>query len=138
MDLAQLAKDTVGHLVPALPYLVIAAEEGVKKIGESIGEGAVSVARKLWGKITGHTAASPALLEAANDLAAKPQDPDREAALRVQVGKLLESQPVLAGEIRDIIQTAVQQNRNAIASGTGVIANTGTMQGNTISISVKK
>ncbi len=93
----------VGVLAPVLPYLLekagdVATAEAIKKVGKD----AWGLWRKLWPAIQ----ASPAASEAVEDLAARPDDEDLRAVLRVQLKKLLQTDQSLADEVARLIVTA--------------------------------
>ncbi len=95
-DLTQLTTQMTESLKPFLPYLLAGAQlvgkEAAKKTGEKIPEW-LEVA---WSKLTSH----PKVKEAAEDAVTAPQDEDALAALRFQIKKALEQDPVLMEEIQ--------------------------------------
>ena len=106
-DLVQLATQLTKDLKPFLPYLLagvqLAGKEAAKKTGEKIPEWMESAWRKL--------ATHPNIQEAAEDIVAAPQDEDALAALRLQIKKALEQNPVLTEEIKALmpdVQSIVQ------------------------------
>lgn len=103
MDISQLVPALVTHLAPCLPALWQMGEKfsdgAAKKLGEKAAEGTI----QLWQKLRGHAEARPALQSALTDLAHTPQDPDLQAALRVQLRHLLAADPALAKELATLL-----------------------------------
>ncbi|MCU0565240.1 MAG: hypothetical protein MUF49_01420 [Oculatellaceae cyanobacterium Prado106] len=99
-------------LAPFLPALLNlgtkAAEAAASKAGETIGtqfsENALTKAKAVWQKLLPKVEAKEAAKEAAEDVAKTPDDADSQAALRVQLKKILESDAELAGAIAQILQ----------------------------------
>lgn len=114
MDVVSLAKDAVALLAPALPYLLMAGNKAVEKVGEKIGGDAMDYAKTLWVKLRPKAEARPALQEAINDVVAAPKDEDAQAQLRVQLKKLLTDDAGFASELESILAAAKKVN---IASG---------------------
>ncbi len=98
MDVSVLAKDVAAFLTPFLPYLLKAGEKAAEKAGEKMGAGAWERARTLWGTLRPKVEARPAAQEAVQDVAQSPADPDAQAALRLQLKKILAEDPTLAAE----------------------------------------
>ena len=92
----QLTADVVATLVPLL-HLV--ADAGAKEAGKLAVTGLLASFERMLG-------AGPAQ-EAASDLAAQPSDADRQAALRVQMRKLLEANPEFAQEVQGWLAQAL-------------------------------
>lgn len=114
MDFAALATAAVSLLTSLLHKGV---EKGVEKVGES-SAGALYEALKR--KLT-HAGTREALA----DLKEKPDEADRQAALRVQLGKALQAHPELAARVIEWIGQAqpsasVQQVATAMGSASVV------------------
>ena len=121
-DPATLAAAAVALLSP---YLVAGATEAAKTVGKEAATGGLQVLGWLRSKLTGAGAAALAEAEQA------PQDTDAQAALRLQVRKLLEGDAALATELAALLaavpkaarqQTLTQtgnENRAAVVDGTG-------------------
>lgn len=103
MDIVILTQALVALLAPLLPFLIKAGEKAVEEVGKKIGESAWNLAKKIWLRLTPKINASPAAKEAVNDLVKNPKDADYLAAFRVQVRKILESDPLLAKELNSQI-----------------------------------
>lgn len=87
--LSALAGTAVAALVPLL-------KKGLDKGAEKLGEHAAS---RLFDALKSKLV-SPSAKEALDDVAEKPDDSDRQAALRVQVKKALEADPAFAATLQ--------------------------------------
>lgn len=104
-DIAQLTS----FLAPFLPYLLKIGEQAAEETGKKLGAEAWEKAKALWGKLRPKVQASPAAQEAVQDAAANPDNPDAQAALRLQLKKLLQADPSLAEEVAHLMQAEVVQ-----------------------------
>ena len=133
-SVAPLAGQVVAVLAPFLPHLVAAGQKVAEGVGKELGEHGGDVARALWERLGPKVEAKPAAQEAVQDAAANPKDADAQAALRVQVRKLLADEPALVEELTRVLQ----QERPAgsvttvTASGAGSVAVGRDVQGSTI------
>ncbi|MCT7970743.1 hypothetical protein [Laspinema olomoucense] len=113
----QLISTVINILRPHLPTLIAAMGTVGNGTLTAVGEAVPQKVQQLWGKMIGALTRKPAAQEAATDLATAPDDPDLQAAFRVQLKKVLEADPVLAEEIaswlaeqpEEIAQTSIQQ-----------------------------
>ena len=100
-------------LAPFLPTLLKlgskAAGSIATKVGETTGtkltEAALNKAQAIWEKLHPQVAARPSAQEAAEDVAKAPDDADSQAALRLQLKKILEADPDLAAAIAQILKS---------------------------------
>ena len=122
--MAPLAGQVVAILAPFLPHLAAAGQKVAAGVGKEL-EGTVGdVAKALWDRLYPRIEARPAAREAAQDAADRPDDQDAQAALRVQLRKLLADDSALAEEVTRLLQ----ENRpagavtNVAASGAGAVA----------------
>jgi hypothetical protein len=92
-----------------------AAEDFAGQAGSAAWKYAESIWRKLWPKLEERSAAQ----EAVHDVAADPDDKDAQGALRVQLKKLLEQDPGLAGELKQLLEHA---QRDGVVAGRDVNA----------------
>jgi hypothetical protein len=122
MDVTTLAKDLAVFLTPLLPYLLKTGEKAVEETGKKLGGDAWDRAKGLWAKLRPEVEAKPAAQEAVLDAAAAPNDDDIQAALRLQLRKLLAEDAVLAGEIARLWQEAQQAGVTVIALGERSVA----------------
>lgn len=129
-----LAGQIVQVLTPFLPYLL----KGGEDIGAAVaktGEGqAIDLASKLWSRLNPKVQSRPAASEAAADLASEPGDEDAQAALRVQLRKLLLEDPSLARELSGLLQAAgpVSTVTNVSVRGDRSVGIGGDVRGSTI------
>jgi hypothetical protein len=101
-----LAGQLVQVLTPFLPYLVKAGEGLGTRAAQQAQDAGWDLANKLWGRLGPKLEARPAAQEAAADLAAQPADEDAQAALRIQLRKLLAEEPDLQQELAALLQEA--------------------------------
>jgi hypothetical protein len=76
--------------------------------------------------------AKPAAQEAAQEVARNPQDTDAQAALRLQLKKILTEDQALARELVPLVQSLQQTRISVIASGDRSVATGGSISGSTI------
>lgn len=103
MDPATLAAQMVAVLAPALPYLLKAGERAAEEAGSRLGGQAWEQASALWAKLRPRADEQPAVMEAAQEVAQRPEDEDAQAALRVQLRKLLSKDSALAAELVQVV-----------------------------------
>jgi hypothetical protein len=102
-DLTTMARDAVAALAP---MLAVATDAGVKELGKSAVASVVDAFKRKFG------AAGPAKA-AVDDLVQNPTDTDMQAALRVQLRKLLEADPVLVQDLQDWLAKAKKETQSA-------------------------
>ena len=122
MDIATLAKDVTRFLPPFLPYLLKAGEKTAEEAGKELGGDAWECARGLWHRLRPQIEAKPTAREAVTNAAAAPQDGDAQAALRLQLRKLLAEDEDLAREIGRQWAAAQAAGVTIIASGERSVA----------------
>jgi hypothetical protein len=88
---APLAGQLVQVLTPFLPYLARVGEAVVPQVEQHGWE----FAQQLWARLHPRLESKPAAQEAVADVARAPQDEDAQAALRLQLKKLLADDPEL-------------------------------------------
>ncbi len=132
MDPQTLAQQLVPFLAPFLPYLLKAGEKAAEEAGRKLGTEAWEQAQALWGKLRGKVEAKPAALEAAQDVAAAPEDQDAQAALRLQLRKLLAEDTTLAAEVARLWGEAQAAGVTVTAAGERAVAVGGSVYGSTI------
>lgn len=109
------------------PYITAAVSSyGTAVLTRSIdlsADSTVSLGQRILGKIlrrsTGQPSQQDAVTSALQDLAENPTDPDLQAALRVQLKKLLLEEPEL---IPDLANLVAQQGTTIVASGDRSVA----------------
>jgi hypothetical protein len=99
MDIVTLTALLAPHLPTLMKLGGKAAESAASKIGTDTWE----VAKKIWDKLSPTVEKKEAAKEAAIDVANNPEDEDLQAALRVQLKKLLEQDKELAQAIAKIL-----------------------------------
>ena len=99
MDIVTLTALLAPHLPTLMKLGGKAAESAASKIGADTWE----AAKKIWDKLSPTVEKKEAAKEAATDLANNPEDQDLQAALRVQLKKLLEQDKELEGAIAKIL-----------------------------------
>ena len=132
MDIQALAQQLVGFLAPFLPYLLKAGEEAAGEAGKKFGAEAWEQAKALWAKLRPRVEARPAAQEAAQDVAANPQNEGAQAALRWQLEKLLSADQALAAELARLWEEAKAAGVTVVASGDRSVAIGGDVSGSTI------
>lgn len=132
MDVATLTKEVVVFLAPFLPYLLKVGEKAAEEAGKKLGNDAWEKAKALWGKLRPKVEAKPAALEATQDVAEAPDDSDAQAALRLQVKKLLTDDRSLAEEIAGLWDETRVARVTVIASGQRSVATGGDVSGSSI------
>lgn len=136
MDVSTLARDVVAFLAPFLPYLVkgvkLAGQEAAKKLGERVSEESLAGAKSLWEKLRPKVEAKPAAQEAAQEVADNPDDADAQAALRLQLRKILSADEGLAVEVGHLWEQIQPRGTTVVASGERSVAVGGDVSGSVI------
>lgn len=129
MEIAALT----AFLAPFLPSLIKAGEKAVEKAADAVSDEAFKYAKALWDKLKPGVEAKPAAKEAAEEVAAHPDDDDALASLRLQLRKLLEQDQGLVDDLARIWQEAQAANVVQVtASGERSVAVGGDVTGSTI------
>jgi hypothetical protein len=131
MDIGALASSLTTALVPLLPYLLKAGEKAAEETGKAVAGQSWEWAKSLWTKLKPEVEAKPAALEAAQDVAHAPEDEDLQAALRVQLRKLLTEDQSLAEEVSRWLEQGKAAGNTVTVSGERNIAIGGDAKGNT-------
>jgi hypothetical protein len=122
MDVTTLANDLALLLTPVLPYLLKAGEKAAEEAGKKLGSDMWDRTRAIWAKLRPMVEAKPAAREAVQDAAAAPNDEDIQAALRVQLKKLLAEDEGLAKGIARLWEEAKHAGAIVIAAGERSVA----------------
>ncbi len=101
-----LAGQAATVLAPYLPHLAKAGEKIAEGAGQVLEEGGGQLAKALWEKLRPQVEAKPAAQEAAQDVAATPDDEEARITLKRQLSKLFEADPTLAREVAGLLQQA--------------------------------
>lgn len=122
MDEVSTVKELAAYLTPFLPYLVeagkYAAGAAAKKFGESAWNGATALWQRLWPKVQER----PLLKAAFDDVINSAEDEDVQAALRVQLRKVLLEDGALAKELAQILSELKDSGVHVEASGDRSVA----------------
>ena len=119
MDPTTVATTAVTVLAP---YIVKAGEKTAEKLGEMLPAGI----GKVWTAITGRFKGKPAAESITAELVAQPNDEDNQTAFRIQLKKVLESDPGFMAELVQLL-AAVQSEREdqILNTGSGAVATRG-------------
>jgi hypothetical protein len=123
MDVSAL----VSILAPCLGLLMAGATAAAQEIGTSAGSELLAHAKRLWAKLRPHIEAKPGALEAAEDVAQRPDDERARGALELQLEKLLRDQPELVDAIAPIVRDALAAG--VVAAGDRSVAVGGNVSG---------
>ena len=132
MDIGALASSLTTALVPLLPFLLKAGEKAAEETGKAVAGQSWEWAKSLWTKLKPEVEAKPAALEAAQDVARAPEDGDLQAALRVQLKKLLTEDQSLAEEVSRWLDQGKAEGITVTASGERSVAIGRDVKGSTI------
>jgi hypothetical protein len=120
----------VAFLSPFLRPLLESGGKAAAGAVEKFGSAAWEQASKLWDRLAGRVRERPAALEAAQDVAANPDDETARTALTWQLGKLLAADPELRQELEELWQQAGSVVVTTVtASGERSVAVGGNVQG---------
>jgi hypothetical protein len=122
MDIGALASSLTTALVPLLPYLLKAGEKAAEETGKAVAGLSWEWAKSLWAKLKPEVEAKPAALEAAQNVANAPEDEDLQAALRVQLKKVLTEDQSLAEEVSRWLEQGKAVGITVTASGERSVA----------------
>jgi formylglycine-generating enzyme required for sulfatase activity len=126
MDVQALTADLAGLLARALPFLLKAGgeagEAAAKEAGKALGAGAWKQAQALWRRLQPKVEAEPKAAGAVEDVVESPDDPDVQAALRVQLRKVLTADAGLAAELAKLLADGHKTTYRARQRGSGALA----------------
>jgi hypothetical protein len=132
MDIVALTQSVAPLLIPLMPYLLKMGEKAAEEAGEKIGGATWEWGKGLWSKLRAKVEAKPAAIEAAQEVAKNPDDVDAQAALRLQLRKLLEGDATLAEEVYQLVEKAQAAGVTVTASGDRSVAVGRDVKGSTI------
>ena len=112
MDITILSATAVALLSP---YLAEAGKAAAKKAGEAIAD----TVPKIYQVIKAKFAQKPTAAEALTELEKNPTDEDLQAAIRVQLKKLLAEDSSFANQLQQLIETAQAVAASNITNVTG-------------------
>lgn len=129
MEIAALT----AFLAPFLPTLLKAGEKAVEKAADAVSDEAFTYARALWEKLKPGVDAKSEAKDAAEEVAAHPDDSKALGALEIQLRKLLEGDTRLKADLAGIWEQARAANVVQVtASGERSVAVGGDVTGATI------
>lgn len=117
-------------LAPCLGVLLSGANAAAQEVGKTLAPELLEHAKRLWAKLRPHVESKPAALEAARDVAERPDDERLRAALELQLEKLLAERPALLDELAPIVKDAVAAG--VVAAGERSVAVGGNVSGGVI------
>lgn len=132
--LAPLATQVVGILAPFLPQLIKTGQALADGVADQAEKQKATVAAAIWDRLFPEVSGTPATDTAVKDAAENPDDPDYQAALRVQFRKMLAEDPALAEDLRQVLESSQKATGsvNVSAGGERSVAVGGSVQGSTI------
>jgi hypothetical protein len=98
VDINTLSNEIVAYILPFLPYLAKVGERAGEEAGKKFGLAAWQKAMAIWEKLIGHDQ----VVKSARDAEHMPREADAQAALRLQIKKLLQSDEALRGELSEL------------------------------------
>jgi hypothetical protein len=104
MDPGAIAAGLVSVIAPFLKAFMRGVSDQAEKASEPDGGRLREFAARIWRKLQPDVERTPAALQAAHEVADRPDDEDWQAALRVQLKKLLEEDPALAEELASSLE----------------------------------
>lgn len=94
----------VTFITPFIPFLVKGGEAAAEEIGTKFSNSAWEKATAIWSILLPKIAKKPAANEVVNYIVETPEDEDLQAALRVQLKKLLADDEMLAKKLEQLLQ----------------------------------
>jgi hypothetical protein len=82
------------------------AESAGEEIGQAVGQGSWSLAKRIWSKLRPGLEMRPGGIEAAKEATETPEDADASAALRQAIKKILEHDQSLASQLEGMMEEA--------------------------------
>jgi hypothetical protein len=104
--MSQLDQQTVALGAATLNFLLPYIRTIANKTAEKIGEALPNNVDQIWKRISSKTAQIPAAQSAVEDLVKNPDDPDLQAAFRVQLRKALDSDSEFRTQVSGLMQSA--------------------------------
>lgn len=136
MDVAAL----IQILAPALPFLVKVGDKAFDGAIAKMGEDSWDKAKGLWNKLSPKVESDPIVKNAAENVAADPENADRQTVLKIALGDLLVKYPDLVAELVKLMETdspnggqvqkQVSQNVGSLDRGSKAVASIDNVKGN--------
>jgi hypothetical protein len=96
----------IGILAPFLPHLLRAGESAAEEAAKALGSEAGQWAKALWARLSPKVDERPVARDAAERVAATPDDQRARGALELQLEEILQAEPRLAEELARIVRGA--------------------------------
>jgi len=120
----------VSILAPCLGVLLTGVNAAAQEIGKAVAPELLDHAKRLWARLRPHVESKPSAMEAADDVAERPDDERARAALELQLEKLLDERPELAQELAPLVRSAIAAG--VVAVGERSVAVGGNVSGGVI------
>lgn len=127
-------------LAPALPFLVKVGDKAMDGAIAKMGEDSWDKAKGLWSKLSSNVESDPVVKNAAEKVAADPENPDRQTVFKIALGDLLEKCPDLVAELVKLmevgtsnggqVQKQVSQSIGSLDHGSKAVASIENVTGN--------
>jgi outer membrane murein-binding lipoprotein Lpp len=112
-----------GLLAPFLSSLLVIGKDAGTQAAEKLGSEAGQLASRVWERLGGKVENKPAAKEAAEDVAAQPDDELARSALQLQIRKILQEDEELQKEFAALL--AEGQRAGVVADRGGVVIQDG-------------
>lgn len=106
-------------LAPFLASLLAVGQRASAGAAEALGSEAGRLARRIWERLGSSVAEKPSAKEAAEDLAAQPDDEGARKALEWQLAKILKENAELRDELAGLVEEG--QRSGVVADRGGVV-----------------
>ncbi len=136
MEITAVAEAVVPALTPFMSLLgrigEAAVERTIDEVGNRIDAEGWKLAKELWARLRHRVARDPALQQATNDLAAVPADPAAQNTVRLQLERVLTTDPQLLAELECVLTTNARSQQVNIADEVNIGVQAGSIHGGTI------
>lgn len=124
MEIAELAKQITILLAPTMPDLQRVQGKTSEEVSESLRTDSLESVQELWQRLRPRLEGRASAMDAVADLVSEPDNPDVQAAFRVQLRKILIDDPALASDLAGFLEKTplVQPVNYAVNTGSGSIA----------------
>lgn len=103
MDINETARNLAAFLAPFLPYLLKAGEKAAEELGKGLGGAAWERAKALWARLRPRVEAQPAVRQAVQEVAADPQNAQKQETLAQALARVLQEDESLRAEAKVIV-----------------------------------
>lgn len=124
MEIAELAKQITMLLAPIMPDLQRVEGKASEEVSESLRSDSLKSVQELWQRLQPRLEGRPLAMGAVADLVSEPDNPDVQAAFRVQLKKILTDDATFAAELAQVLEKTrlAQPANHAMVVGEGSIA----------------